>query len=247
MLLNKSKFSKILKIINVPCYDNGAKFTDLKKIDQIKALFKNYNCEEGNLFKFFYKDKNSKIIIASHIDCVYSITYTKITKKGIYATLDNSLTNAIIIFCKNKYPKLFENVNILFTGNEEDYSNGAKEFSDRLDNSYFVLNMDVSFGESDKPKFENVISNLDNNFLKYLKSYAKKFVVEYEFSDDDYREFAKKTKNTISYCIPILPLIKSNNWMHDDVGQFVSFKTIKKYVRVLVLTLKKLKKIKRFD
>jgi len=243
MVLDKNNFLKIFNEINYPCYDNGQNFIELKKIFNIKNLLKDYNSEDGDLFVFFYKSKNNKIILSSHIDCVYDKTHCKVKKNGLYATLDNSLTNAILIYCVKKYPKLFSNVDILFTGNEEDKSKGAMEFAQRLNNTHFVLNMDVTCGDSPKPKFENAISKLNDKFLYYLKKDKSKFLVDYSFSDDDYREFSKKTSSAISYCIPILPITKSENWMHDDDGQFVDFNSIKNYIKVLLATIKYIKKI----
>lgn len=242
MVLNKKKLITIFNEINLPCRDDGKKFTDFRKITRIKTLLKQFVCEEGNLYRFFYRNKSTNLILATHIDCVYNKTYCKTTKKGFFATLDNSLTNAIAIYCVIKYPKVFKNVGILFTGNEEDESKGAREFSQKLNDECFVLNMDVTCGSTSCPRFENALSALNKNFWNYLEKKEKNFFIDSSFSDDDYREFAKATNNTISYCIPILPKNESKNWMHDDEGQFVEYVAIKKYIKVLISTIRHLEK-----
>ena len=164
---------KILEKINISCIDNGKKFNDRNKIEQIIELLKD-SCfnkiYDGNISIIFANKSikelktNKTILVSSHIDTAYENFFQQETEAEIIGTLDNSITNAILIEQAHKIEKI-GNFIFSFHGNEEDESNGAAETIQFLRNEginpEFVISLDTtSIG------FKNYYYKIENYFIE---------------------------------------------------------------------------------
>jgi len=118
--------------------DDGKKFIDTSRLDRIERELKDspYRyCEKGKLFHAyarvpFEKLDQDVIVITSHVDFKRGTEkcFAKVESDVMVGTFDNSITNAAILSLMKEDP-LPRNTVVVFTGDEEEGSGGAKEFA----------------------------------------------------------------------------------------------------------------------
>lgn len=229
-------YLKILKQINLVCKDDGLKFIEFQKMNAIIRLLNDYKVNLNNLFAEFFVNEKAAIILSSHIDSVYSKTFTFVRNNIIYGTLDNSISNAAIIYLMVNKPELFSNVKVVFTGNEENGFGGAKAYSSYINKNDIVITADVTFNERPIVKIENPSRSLDMKMQKFLKNKYDREIIDYDtnYSSDETEIYSIFTCNTLSLSIPINPIqANDDNWMHSEFGQWVDKKIINQYLKFL--------------
>lgn len=133
------EYAELLNRLTVDCKDDGKLFLKKDRIGEIKSLLANSGyelLEEGNLSLLYGKRAGEvdayRILISSHIDCVYENCFVK-DESDLYwkGTFDNSATNAALIDLMLR-GELAESGLIAFTGDEERDSAGAVEIMQML-------------------------------------------------------------------------------------------------------------------
>lgn len=125
-------YPDLLHRLTVDCKDDGKQFIISTRIEEIKTLLQQSNYQlvsEGKLSLIYArkpKPEDWRILISSHIDCVYQNCFMTEDNNHWKGTFDNSATNAAIIdlMLRNE---LNDNAIIAFTGDEEIHSGGAIE------------------------------------------------------------------------------------------------------------------------
>jgi hypothetical protein len=128
-------FEEILLNVNVECKDDGVRFTETERLEAIERLLEDSAFElihrSGLHLLYAHKEHDglgeTKTLISSHVDCVYSKCWTKPwNEDGWIGTFDNSATNTAVVMAmrENSLPK---DTLVAFTGDEEKDSRGAIE------------------------------------------------------------------------------------------------------------------------
>jgi len=178
-----------ITLLNVPCTDNGKKFTDNRRVKQLETIFKRseYNLIKKASLSRIYEHKNIDrqkpiIVVSCHIDSVYTNYWNNDLTNGtgacINGTLDNSACVGILAFLMY-YDQLPSNVVVAFTGNEEQDGKGAKQVSRYIKKEYkdcnvkLIISLDLTNECYDKAHytFENLTidkNNITENILEIL-------------------------------------------------------------------------------
>lgn len=129
------QLKEIINRLSVLNYDNGSRFTVRDRLDAISDILRDTDYKRVNdsgLFEMYALNgrvpKNA-VLVSSHIDCVPEITkcFARDSEDGfLHGTFDNLITNAVIVFLMTRH-MLDENVVIAFTGDEERWSQGARD------------------------------------------------------------------------------------------------------------------------
>lgn len=179
---------KLLNKINVVSIDDGKRFTNLTRINNIYESLKdsNYNLFYKGRLSYLWKhndfdEKHPVILISCHADSIYNNHFSQIKDEvSLLGTFDNSINNAILVLLMLNN-LLHPNVLISFTGDEENNSKGAKETSKTLINDFYsiwenleiVISLDVTGEGYDKFNF-----SIENWFVK--KESIKKSEIFFE-------------------------------------------------------------------
>ncbi|MBL8007656.1 MAG: M28 family peptidase [Ignavibacteria bacterium] len=243
----------LLSKVNVSSADNGEFFTDLTRLNNINEILNNSSycllCDGSLSFirkHQNFNDKNPAVLISCHIDSIYEYHFWEYyDNKTILGTLDNSITNSILISLMLKNV-LHPNVLISFTGDEENDSAGASETVEYIsgnqnliwENLVSVISLDVTGEGYDsydfsienwfvKKNFINepkIFFNNKKEYKKYLRSKFNetnyKILYIHEKDDraapDDTWEYDEYDLNCFSMCLPTLYHPKNNKLDQED-------------------------------
>ena len=186
----KELVEKCLKEMCVPCNDDGIRFLNIERIENIKKLLKETRYKllyEDCLFLVYGKNQidisKKYMLVSSHVDCLQSVSlfYDK-NEYQYHGIFDNAATNAAILslMSENRLP---DNTLVVFTGDEEKNGNGAKRVADwlsKINVKYTAIALDVT-SEGWKEGYDYTIENyyvLSNESV--LKTTIKYLCREYE-------------------------------------------------------------------
>lgn len=266
---------EILTNVNVPCKDNGKAFTILDRPNFIKYFLQNSNfilLKELNL-SLIYQHKNCLktdpfFLISCHIDSVYSnFFYKEYSDSELIGTFDNSICNAILlnIMERDLLPK---NGIIAFTGDEENYGEGANQTAEFLKNNNYevsiVIVLDITGEGYEKYSFtienyyvsKNSKVKLPFNTREEMKDYLRNAFSNYKdvkfvanADPDETIEYLENDLCSLTFCLPSKPHPDNKNtdssyWMHSDKGILIKKKSIILYKIALLKLLNEIIKIK---
>lgn len=170
--MTQEQFTRLNRI-NVPCRDDGERFTDLSRLEAVSAELQDTRYRliaREPLFHLYGRKplaelEDRLVVISTHADCVAEITrfFTRREPEGLLrGTFDNALTNftAVELMRRGNLP---DNVVVAFTGNEEDDALGATDlsrFMEKAGKELFVLVLDVT----DQGFPEGLQFTIENNF-----------------------------------------------------------------------------------
>jgi putative aminopeptidase FrvX len=257
---------EILRQINIKCEDDAKGFKDSEKIGRIDKILKKTKYKrihDGHLTKI-YSQLNireiagkSLVLVSSHIDTVYKNFYEMEGRDVVAGTLDNSITNAILIdlLVRNDLP---ENVTVAFTGNEEKESLGVDETISFLHSAKARAGIVVSLDITNRG-YRNHGYTVENYFVKkgmgkafYRKKQLKNYLVELlekkkvktihhvSADPDDTWQFDEHNLNCFTLCLPSRNIAEHDDWMHDDMGVIVKKSALKEYSQALLKLLRRL-------
>ncbi|MCD8268565.1 MAG: hypothetical protein LUD46_09020 [Parabacteroides sp.] len=136
-MMQQTLYPDFLRRLTVDSKDDGKRFTVTTRIEEIETLLRESNyhlVHKGDLLLIYARQTDPtqwKVLISSHIDCVYQNCFMEDTGDYWKGTFDNSATNAALVNLM-LHDKLNESVIIAFTGDEEINSCGAIEVMNTL-------------------------------------------------------------------------------------------------------------------
>lgn len=259
---------EILRQINIKCEDDAKGFKDSEKIGRIDKILKKTKyrrIHDGHLTKIYSQlhireiAGKSLVLVSSHIDTVYKNFYEMEGRDVVTGTLDNSITNAILIdlLVRNDLP---ENVTVAFTGNEEKESLGVDETISFLHSAKARAGIVVSLDITNRG-YRNHGYTVENYFVKkgmgkafYRKKQLKNYLVELlekkkvktihhvSADPDDTWQFDEHNLNCFTLCLPSRNIAEHDDWMHDDMGVIVKKSALKEFSQALLKLLRRLAK-----
>lgn len=250
-LVNPEKDLSLEKInllhqVQMPCYDDGKRFTETAKLDRIRHLLKDstYTETKGNLFRLYTKCSpdsqafENVVVISSHADFVSAIRHPFLNVQSggmLKGTFDNAATNAAALFLM-LYGDLPDNVFVAFTGNEESGMRGAVELDrflcSRIGGHPCYLTLDVTdIGFKEKSfSIENTFS-LPRPLFQEIIGFAKEtglngYCYPRALPDEAYA-YARQGAHGCSICVP------TKGPMHSDAGCKMELRAYLGYIDVV--------------
>lgn len=241
-VLRSKKKLEMLIAMQLPCYDNGKRFTVTSKLDKISELLKDTSYREikGDLFRLFTKvpaselEPEKTICLSTHADFVKAIKKPFVQKqddKTLLGTFDNSATNAAALYLLLE-GSLPDNVVVAFTGNEEHGMKGALEL-DRFFYThsagqpfYFAMDVtDIGFGKK-QFSIENTFSvpkgELDN-IIKIAKEVDFQGYLYPKALPDEAYQYAALGAKSCSLCVPTTGPMHSNEGCFMELGAYLGY------------------------
>lgn len=250
-----------LSLITAPSYDNGQIFTNTQRIDLIIKHFIHSNYElikAGPLaYLFIHKEHDGQdtILVGSHIDSAYPTHFLEQTEDSIHGTVDNGVTNAILVD-QALNANLPPNIVLCFNGDEEDESRGIAQAIryihrniDRFGTLNFAVILDVTFEGFDQTSFtiENYFGSSRNIGQLYLPNEASIrqliedcfpnaiYVHHEEAGADDAWEVDEFDVACLSFCLPAAahPHSRQSNLFECPLGQMIRKRSMREYGKAL--------------
>lgn len=228
-----SKQLDLLRQIQLPCYDNGTRFTETAKLDRISEILSGnpYSAIriQGDLFHLYSQrpleslDPLSVVVLSTHADFVKDIKDPFVCEKQngvLLGTFDNSATNAaaLSLMLAEVLP---HNVLVAFTGNEEYGMRGARGLDKYLVSVFgchpFYFSLDVTnIGYGEKQfSIENTFSLPAEALDKIIKLAKETGLSGYLYPEalaDESDEYNRCGAFGCSLCVP------TKGPMHSDKG-----------------------------
>lgn len=222
---------EMLMAMQLRCYDDGKRFTEMAKLDKIREALSgtSYNETAGYLFRLYSKvpleslDPAGIIVLSTHADNVKAIKHPFVKAGGknvLQGTFDNSATNAAALYLMKK-GSLPDNVLVAFTGNEEYGMRGAAELSHYLYTMlgiqpfYIALDVtDIGYGKK-QFSIENTLSLTRtelNSLIKVAQGAALDGYVYPNALPDEAHQYMRMGAKCCSLCVP------TKGPMHSDSG-----------------------------
>ena len=239
-------FSDLLVALTVDCKDNGVNFVTGNRIEVIRRLLadSDYRLLMESPLAFIYGKPGSscRILVSSHIDCVYPCCFVKQEIGGWQGTFDNSATNAALIglMLQNRLP---DDVWIAFTGDEEVHSRGAVETMQLLGGAGQSPERVIVLDVSNEGFADEAVCSVENDYgfdimsgfqlVQALKNLELPCVVVHDAEPDESWDYRKGIKGMfpelpcISLCIPV------SGELHGDDGVFMRESVVAGYQKVL--------------
>lgn len=239
---------ELLRRVQLPCYDDGKRFTETAKLDAIRMILSNnpYSAirVEDDLFHLYSKqpfkllDPAHVVVISTHADFVPNIRkpFAELKSDGVLlGTFDNSATNAaaVSLMLSDALPN---NVIVAFTGNEESGMRGADALDKFLTSQFgchpFYLTLDVTnigFGEK-QFSIENTFSlpaEALDEIIRFAKSTGLKGYLYPEALADESYAYTRNGAMGCSLCVP------TKGPMHSDKGCKIELDAYMGYIRVV--------------
>ena len=236
----------ILSKIALPCRDDGAKFTDTRRLDAIAACVgeKWRLLVDGALCRIYARDdfdpKAPAVVVSSHVDMVASRCYAECGDELWKGSFDNLITNAAVVSCMEQ--GLFgSNILVAFTGDEEEDSRGADEVVQTLRKKGvrigFVIVTDVTdvgWGEGKHFTIENIfpddgqpVADLLSRWLPCVSCIDSHPRVVVEGECDEAWQYDEHDLKCCSVCLPC------RGDMHSEEGVAVRRVSVAIYADVL--------------
>lgn len=263
---NHPSLADILEKVNIKCEDDRKGFKDEKKSERIDKLLKAgsyHRVYDGKLTKIYSQLKKNElsgrdlVVVSSHIDTVYDQFYFRQGKDVIIGTLDNSITNAVLIDTVLRH-RLPVNTVLAFTGNEEKESLGVDETVRFLveagASAGVAVSLDVTargfrnhgytienyfIRKADRRTFRTK-RHFRNYLLRLLEKKKVKTIHHVAADPDDTWQFDEHDLNCFSFCLPCRSIAVQDDWMHDDIGIVVKQKAVREFQSALLLLMRRL-------
>ena len=253
----------VLNDLTVPNYDDGCMFTDTQRLDRIRQYLADspFHYEySGKLFRAYAQvpfnalPKNI-LAVSSHVDFKKGTCQCFSDSSNsdyLVGTYDNSITNAAVVsVLLEEGLELPKNLVVVFTGDEEVRSGGAKEFvhvfKKELGHKIKCIVTDVT----EDGYLDDAVFTIENDCWKKkfgmrVMSYAKhqidewKFIPYEEADIDETTKYHKKKVKCFSFCIPVLPMDPKGDYapsgiaIHSAKGVKVSKGAYIQYVSALM-------------
>lgn len=166
--------SAILRRIMRPCRDDGRKFTDTGRLDEIQSLLWNSRYRRVNPQGLFHlyaarpldRIESPVVLVTSHVDCSWGISSCFCEDAGdglLRGTFDNAATNAVILSLMLE-GSLPGSVLAAFTGDEEEGGHGITGTVRFLRARHLDINFAVVLDVTDMGWEEHAGFTVENNF-----------------------------------------------------------------------------------
>lgn len=201
--MNEQKFGNvysILKRVTCMCRDDGKRFTDTLRLDEINQVLSGsvYRlAEQQGLFRLFAKRpleeiKGPVVLVSSHVDCEEDINECfckELDDVYLKGTFDNAATNAAVlsVMLEGSLP---DNVLVAFTGDEEKDSLGAIKTVEYLRSRKLSIGLAVVLDVTNMGWDEEADFTVENNFWregqgKRIIGKAKELGYKWRFVPED--------------------------------------------------------------
>lgn len=245
-----SELFDLTRLMTCHCKDDGEEFTNSTKVNAIEWLLSYRKwcvLESGKLCRIVshksFDWAKPFMLLSSHIDECYSSTWVRYASTMHWiGTLDNSITNAIAMYCAIEDLLPVQTL-IAFTGDEEQDDRGVADVlttirPDRLMNLKLVIAMDVTDMRYEREAFTFENISLQNKDA-VLKSICANELVCKEQRVDEAVAYGKHSMQALSMCLPCAPYsefegIACERWMHWDCGFKVRPQDVIDYTRKLI-------------
>ena len=218
---NYAAVKTILGKIALPCRDDGAKFTDTRRLDAIAACVgeKWRLFVDGNLCRIYaqgdFDPQVPAVVVSSHVDMVASRCYADCGDELWKGSFDNLITNAAVVTCMEQ--TLFRpNVLVAFTGDEEVDSKGVDEVVQSLRKKGvrigFAIATDVTgvgWNEGKHFTIENIfpddgqsVADLLSRWLPFVSDIDTRPIVVVEGEGDEAWQYDEHDLKCCSVCLP---------------------------------------------
>lgn len=227
--MNEQKFGNvysILKRVTCMCRDDGKRFTDTLRLDEINQVLSGsvYRlAEQQGLFRLFAKRpleeiKGPVVLVSSHVDCEEDINECfckELDDVYLKGTFDNAATNAAIlsVMLDGDLP---DNVVVSFTGDEERGSKGAEETVEYLRSKQLKIDLAVILDVTDMGWEEGADFTVENNFWR--DDQGKRIIEKAKKLGERWRFVPEDTEDIPSYVPPEM-VIHEEAWM-DETSEF---------------------------
>lgn len=256
---SRGRFVKLLDAINVRCEDDGARFRDRFRADQIDtaigriapAWIRSYDGALALLYRASRSYKPGGLLISAHIDSHYKRCHHRLRAGFWEGTFDNSFPVCLLIDALRSPRFLTEGVTLALTGDEKCKCRGAAEAVEALDQQgarpAFVLVLDVT-AEDDGgvgatienwfPGNSGPFGPDDRIMGRRLSKLAGVWRVIDDADPDEVSRYRELGLPCASLCLPSGPLPGDERevatWMHDDVGFAVRAEAPSRYQAALL-------------
>lgn len=167
-------FFDILGRVMRLCRDNGKKFTDAGRLDEIQRLLWDSRYRRVNPQGLFHlyaakpldRVGDSVVLVTSHVDCAASISRCFCEDAGndlLRGTFDNAATNAAVLSLMLE-DALPDRVLVAFTGDEEENSRGIAQAVNFLRSGGIDLDLAVVLDVTDMGWDEHAGFTVENDF-----------------------------------------------------------------------------------
>lgn len=224
-------FLSVLEKVNVSSKDDGLRFYDTSRLDEIDDLLISNNSSwvlfsKGDLFRLYHCRKSvinpNPVLVSSHADSNYQTHFFKESggiKPELIGTFDNSITNATLLKLMLD-DKLHSNLLVVFTGDEERESRGATEVISCLRQQGVVPRGVLVLDITDNRYYGNAFT-IENYFAKggffpktesgFLKFLLKPFIgyvptIHHDMAyPDESWIYEEENVHVVSLCMPTMP------------------------------------------
>lgn len=243
------QYAELLYRLTVDCKDNGKRFQVKDRIREIKSLLAQSDYRllfEGDLSLIYGKalpeTDEYKVLVSSHIDCVYENCFAEEVGECWKGTFDNSATNAAVIDLMLR-GELGCSVLVAFTGDEEKDDGGAIEVLQFLHEKECCPERVIVLDVTNEGEEEEVAFSMENdrNFdllagyqlIGLLQSEEVVWVFAHDAEPDETWVYGKATGNgfpgipCLSLCLPVV------GDMHAEAGVYLYKSKIEPYKGIL--------------
>lgn len=166
-------FAILVRVMRL-CRDNGRKFTQTDRLDEIRRLLEGSRyrrVDPRGLFHLYSalpleRIAGPVVLVTSHVDCAAGISRCFCEDAGdglLRGTFDNAATNAAAVSVMLNRP-LPDNVLFAFTGDEEEDSLGIAEAVGFLRSEKIAIDLAVVLDVTDRGWDERAGFTVENNF-----------------------------------------------------------------------------------
>lgn len=236
-------FYDTLKAVAVDCKDDGVKFVVKDRIDAIKGLLQGTGyrlLHEGDLCLIYGKRPieagQERVVISSHIDCVFGRCFCKTNGELLIGTLDNCLTNAAVV-TEMMGGELDDDVLIAFTGDEERNSGGCLEVKETLERLGCKIGLAIVTDVTEEGWESACPFTIENDLcidmltahriIESLKCFEGKYVLVHDAEPDEAWTYGEAEIACFTLCAPIM------GEMHSDSGAIARAAGMPTYCRAL--------------
>lgn len=219
------QFPDLLRRLTIDSKDDGSHFTVTNRVDEIKKLLQTsryHLVHKGPLSLIYARTIDPaqwRVLISSHIDCVYQKCFVEETGDCWKGTFDNSATNAAIVDMMLR-DELDAHAIVAFTGDEEIHSGGAIEVMNVLHERGAQLNFGIVLDVTEEGWEDGAAFSIENDrgfdiltgyhIIQLLQSTEMPCTLIHNAEPDETWDYGKGIENIfsplpcLSLCLPAL-------------------------------------------
>lgn len=219
------QYPDLLRCLTIDSKDDGSHFTVTYRVEEIKKLLqasRYHLVHEGPLALIYARTTDPaqwRVLISSHIDCVYQKCFAEEVGDFWKGTFDNSATNAAIIQLM-LHDELDDHAIIAFTGDEEIHSGGAIEVMNVLHQSDAHLDYGLVLDVTEEGWKDEAAFSIENDrgfdiltgyhIIQLLQSSEMPCTLIHDAEPDETWDYGKGIENIfpplpcLSLCLPAL-------------------------------------------